>query len=351
MKFLFFFFISPILFPICKNKNIYKKVINSRKLQIKETILPSEMCEEEYTIFPHLLLGFDQYDYSNNLIQFLAYLRIIDCSEIYNISFPISIKSDGRLRNMEEEFINITCIRESNFSNDKNIFYFNCSNPYNNTPSSVKFLNYKDFFMDDIKIDSLILTSYAKFLSSNIQQQTGINSYLKSEILFFYNSTIINQIKNITIEGEYNYNESSKNAYLILNKENEKDFPCTMENIEEEHIYILICKPLISLEGNLNFAAVNLTDINKIMYLEFYENNSYVNFIIDSNKGSKLSIGVIVAIVSICIIFFCFVGIFIYFIKIKDLKPSPSKKYIDKSCSKNNFDVNGFNSSSIINKK
>ena len=273
--------------------------------------------------------------------------------EIYNISFPISIKSIGRLRNLEENILNMTCIKNRKFDNDENAYFFNCTKPYNKTPSSIKFLNYKDFFVNGIKTNKLILTSYAKYLGSNIQEQTRNNSYLKEEILFFYNSIIINQIKNITIKGEY-YNEFSKNAYLIFNKENEKDFPCIMEKNEEENdTYFLICKPLISLEGNLNFVAVNLTDINKIIYLNFNENNSYVNFIIKSSSEG-LSIGVIVAIVSICIIFLSFVGLFIYFIKIKDLHPTPPKKKIeniDKNNDKsnNNLDVNG--STSIINRK
>ena len=117
-----------------------------------------------------------------------------------------------------------------------------------------------------------------------------------------------------------------------------------MKRTEKENDTYLICKPLTSFEGNLNFVAVNLTDINKIMYLNFSENNSYVNFIIEPNS-KKLSIGVIVAIVSICIIFLSFVGLFIYFIKIKDLHPTKYKS------NKNNIDLKGSNSSSNINMK
>ena len=118
-------------------------------------------------------------------------------------------------------------------------------------------------------------------------------------------------------------------------------------NFQKMHIYYLICKPLTSLEGNLNFVAVNLTDINKIMYLNFSENNSYVNFIIKPSS-KKLSIGVIVAIVSICVIFLSFIGLFIYFMKIKDLRPTPPMKYVNKS-NNNNHDVNG--STFILNNK
>jgi hypothetical protein len=328
MKLLFFLFIWQILFD--ETNEDFKHL-------------------EEDNISTSLLLGFDQYEYSNNLIQFLAYLRIIDFWEIENITFPISIKSNGRLRNLEENVVNMTCIKDSVFEDDYyNIYnYYNCSYPYNKTPSSVEFLNYRNFFINGIKANKLILTSYAKYLGSNIQEQTRNNSYLKSEILFFYNSTIINQIKNITIEGIY-YNEFSENAYLLFNTENEKDFPCTMEkNGEKNDIYYLICKPLTSLEGNLNFVAVNLTDINKIMYLNFSENNSYVNFIIKPSS-KKLSIGVIVAIVSFCVIFLSFIGLSIYFMKIKDLRPTPPMKYVNKS-NNNNHDVNG--STFILNRK
>ena len=332
MKLLFFLFICPILLD--ENNTDYEENESGSNSNVGTFFLP-------------LLLGFDQYQYSNNFIQFFTYLRITDFWEIYNISFPISIKSNGRLRNLEENVVNITCVKTNEFKvDDNNTYYFNCLRPYNKTPSSIKFLSYKDFFVDEIEVDRLILTSYAKYLGSNIQEQTKNNSYLKSEILFFYNSTIINQIKNITIEGEYYFHNFSKNAYLIINKENETDFPCTMKRTEKENDTYLICKPLTSFEGNLNFVAVNLTDINKIMYLNFSENNSYVNFIIEPSS-KKLSIGMIVAIVSFCIIFFSFVGLFIYFIKIKDLQPKQSVKNIDKS-SNNNLDVNG--STSAINR-
>ena len=295
---------------------------------------------------PPLLLGFDQYEYSEHLIQFSTHLSIIYFWDIYNISFPISINSYGRLRNLEEEIIYVTCDKNLEFQYDESSYYFNCVKPYNKTPSSVKFLNYKDFFIDELKANKLILTSYAKYLGSNIQEQTRNNSYLKPEILFFNNSTIINLNKNITIKGEYYHHQFSKNAYLIINKENETDFPCIMKKNEEENDTYLICKPVTSFEGNLNFVAVNLSDINKIMYLNFSENNPYVNFIISNSK--RLSIGVIVAIVSICIIFLSFVGLFIYFIKIKNLHPTPSIKYINKS-RKNNRKVNS--SSFIMNRK
>ena len=297
---------------------------------------------------PPLLLGFDQYEYSEDIIQFSTHLSIIYFWDIYNISFPISINSYGRLRNLEEEIIYVTCNKSLEFQYDESSYYFNCVKPYNKTPSSVKFLNYKDFFINGKKTNNLILTSYAKYLGSNIQEQTRNNSYLKPEILFFNNSTIINLNKNITIKGEYYHHQFSKNAYLIINKENETDFPCIMKKNEEENDTYLICKPLTSFEGNLNFVAVNLTDINKIMYLNFSENNPYVNFIISNSK--RLSIGVIVAIVSICIIFLSFVGLFIYFIKIKNLHPTPSVKFFDKT-SKKNFDVKSSNSSSNINRE
>ena len=292
-----------------------------------------------------ILLGFDQYKYSNNLIQFFTYIKIINFWKIDYISFHISIESEEKLSNLDENNINITCIIIGVLGIDKNIYYYNCSNPYNKNPSSIKLLNYQNIFIGGIKANKLILTSYAKYLGSNIQEQTRNNSYLKSKIIFFYNSIIINQIKNITIEGEYYHYEFSKNAYLIINKENEKDFPCTMKkNGENNDTYFLICKPLTSFEENLNFVVVNLTEINKIMYLNFDEDNSFVNFIIKSSS-KKLSIGVIVAIVSICIILLSFVGLFIYFIKIKDLHPTKYKS------NKNNIDLKGSNSSSNINMK
>ena len=238
----------------------------SENFSTNSTTTPSDQA---IYIFPLLLLGFDHYNYSNNSIHFFTHLRIINISDIYYISFPISINSYGRLRNLEEEIIYVTCNKSLEFQYDESSYYFNCVKRYNKTPSSVKFLNYKDFFIDELKANKLILTSYAKYLGSNIQEQTRNNLYLKPEILFFNNSTIINLNKNITIEGEYYHHQFSKNAYLIINKENEADFPCIMKKNEKKNNTYLICKPLTSFEGNLNFVAVNLSDINKIMYLNF----------------------------------------------------------------------------------
>ena len=126
---------------------------------IYSTSTPMEFDETIY-IFPVLLIGFDQYVYSNNSIQFFAHLKIINFWDIYNLSFPISIKSYGRLRNLEEEIIYMTCNKNLEFENNESLYYFNCVKPYNKTPSSVKFL-YKNIFIDGKKANNLILTSYA----------------------------------------------------------------------------------------------------------------------------------------------------------------------------------------------
>jgi hypothetical protein len=258
-----------------------------------------------------LLLGFDQYEYSNNLIQFFAYLRIIDFGKIDNISFPISIETDEKLRNLENEVIKITCTSENDNVGDESIYIFNCSRSYNRTPLSLKFLNYEDFFINDIKINNLESTSYAKYLSSNIQDQVGENRNLNKIQLSFKNSTIINQVNNITIEGKNDNNIVSNNAYLLY-QENDikyKNISCTIiKKIGNNKIFNLICKPLFTFEGNLSFASVTLIDINQNMYLDFNENYPFVNFTFKSEKivilkGSSsggLSEGAIVIIVFVC---------------------------------------------------
>ena len=128
---LLFLLISQIFFTSCKKINMYENVLDSRKLN------------ENTSIFPALLLGFDQYRYSHNLIQFLVHSLIIDFWGIDYISFPISIKSNDRLRNLEEEVIYINCIKKQGIYNYYygNIYYYNCSNSYYKFPSSIKFLN------------------------------------------------------------------------------------------------------------------------------------------------------------------------------------------------------------------
>jgi len=174
MRILLLLFINLILFYRYRNINIYKKILNSRKLQEidisygeENQTSPSNEDEDDdddepeqeksknsTNIFP-LFLGFDQYEYSNNLIQFFSYLRLIYFEKIYNISFPISIETDGKLRYLENEVIKIICTSENNIVGDESISIFNCSRPYNKTPLSLRFLNYEEFFINDIKINNL----------------------------------------------------------------------------------------------------------------------------------------------------------------------------------------------------
>ena len=328
MRIILFLFINSILFYRCRNINIYEKFLNSRKLQEDDTSYeeeeqssPSndngdddepeqEKIKNSTNIFP-LLLGFDQYEYSNNLIQFFAYLRIIDFGKIDNISFPISIETDEKLRNLENEVIKITCTSGNDNVGDESIYIFNCSRSYNRTPLSLKFLNYEGFFINDIKINNLESTSYAKYLSSNIQNQVGENGNLNKIQLSFKNSTIINQVNNITIEGENDNNIVSNNAYLLY-QENDikyKNISCTIiKKIGSNKLFNLICKPLFTFEGNLSFATVTLIDTSQSMYLDFNENYPFVNFTFKSEKliilkGSSsggLSEGAIVIIVFVC---------------------------------------------------
>ena len=304
MRIILFLFINSILFYRCRNINIYGKFLNSRKLQEDDTSYeeeeqssPSndngdddepeqEKIKNSTNIFP-LLLGFDQYEYSNNLIQFFAYLRIIDFGKIDNISFPISIETDEKLRNLENEVIKITCTSGNDNVGDESIYIFNCSRSYNRTPLSLKFLNYEGFFINDIKINNLESTSYAKYLSSNIQNQVGENGNLNKIQLSFKNSTIINQVNNITIEGENDNNIVSNNAYLLY-QENDikyKNISCTIiKKIGSNKLFNLICKPLFTFEGNLSFATVTLIDTSQSMYLDFNENYPFVNFTFKSEK-------------------------------------------------------------------
>lgn len=304
MRIILFLFINSILFYRCRNINIYGKFLNSRKLQEDDTSYeeeeqssPSndngdddepeqEKIKNSTNIFS-LLLGFDQYEYSNNLIQFFAYLRIIDFGKIDNISFPISIETDEKLRNLENEVIKITCTSGNDNVGDESIYIFNCSRSYNRTPLSLKFLNYEDFFINDIKINNLESTSYAKYLSSNIQDQVGENGNLNKIQLSFKNSTIINQVNNITIEGKNDNNIVSNNAYLLY-QENDikyKNISCTIiKKIGSNKLFNLICKPLFTFEGNLSFATVTLIDTSQSMYLDFNENYPFVNFTFKSEK-------------------------------------------------------------------
>jgi hypothetical protein len=374
-----------------RNIDTYKKLFNSRKLGENDTIendtIENDTLENDtieindgtqkidstneevdtktvesgnytYNISQLLLLGFDRYRYNdtNNLIQFYTYIKIVGLEEIENISFTVSITSNRSLRNLEEEEVNIIGTKEGNMVGDKNTYSFNCTGEYNKTPLQVKFFKDKDFFINGIKINKsldLNLTSYAEYLSSNIQDQISENPYLLEDPLNFNNSKIVNQNKNITIEGEYD-DEYSKNAYLFSKEESDKHIPCLMEKkVGTKGIFSLDCKPSSSFVGDLNDYLVNLTDIKHLMFFEFSENNSFVNYTIEEEKAKnnkkdsskKISAGIIVLIILACIAVLAILGVMFYCMRKNGLKSPPNQSQ-DKN--NNTLGVNQYNSSSNI---
>ena len=368
MKILLFLFINSILLNSSKNINVYKKFLNLRKLDEGDTSDNNSLTEEidstyeenyselptiwdsTYNIPPQLLLfGFDRYQYNNTnkLIQFYTCIKIDGLDTIYNISFPVTIKSNRRLRDLEEEEVNIIGIKEGNMNYDKNVYFFNCKGEYNKTPSKVEFMKDKDFYINGIKND-LDLTSYAQYVSSNIQDQIGVNLYLMQSPVIFKKSTIIKQNKMITIEGEYN-GKYSKNADLFNKKGDDKHIPCTMEHkIRTSNIYSLNCKPLSSFKDDLDDYLVNLTDINKLMFFDFNESDSFVNYTIEKEKekdsSNKISPGIIALIIIACIAVLAILGVMFYCMRKKNFQPSTQST--DKN--NNTLGVNQYNSSSNI---
>ena len=367
MKILLFLFIISILLNSSKNINVYKKFLNLRKLDEGDTSDNNSLTEEidstyeenyselptiwdsTYNIPPQLLLfGFDRYQYNNTnkLIQFYTYIKIDGLATKDNISFPVTIKSNRRLRDLEEEEVNIIGINEGNIKDEKNVYFFNCKGEYNKTPSKVEFKKDNDFYINGKKND-LDLTSYAQYVSSNIQDQKDENLYLIKSPVKFKNSTIINPNKMFTIEGEYK-GKYSKNADLFNKKGDDKHIPCTMEHkINTSNRYSLNCKPLSSFKDDLDdYYLVNLTDINKLMFFDFNESDSFVNYTIEKEKDSsnKISAGIIVLIIIACIAVLAILGVMFYCMRKKNFQPSTQST--DKN--NNTLGVNQYNSSSNI---
>lgn len=372
MKIQFFFFISSILIYNTRNINLYKKSVSSRKLQesdilitdtvttvlgntykevSSDTVEMKESTNYEYQSTNYsqsLLLGFDRYKYidSSNIIEFYTYLYINGTGEKRNISFPVTVTSNRRLRNLEEKIINITGYNEDGNNDDKGVYIFKCLGIYNETPISVKYLNNDELYIDGIKPINSEATPYAKQLSYNIQEQKNKKSYLNKEPVYLYNSTVIKQSNNIKVEGEY-YNDYSKNGYLIFDKE-DHNIPCTMDKIiGTRNSLSLICKPNSSFKGNLSDYTVNLTDINKLMFFKFNNSDSYVNIELKKEKDSSktISAGIIVLIIFACIAVLAILGLMFYCMRKKSSHPSPSQSR-DKN--NNTLGVNAYNSSSNI---
>lgn len=365
MRIILFLFINSILLYSSRNIKVYKKFLNLRKLNEGDSSDIDNFTEEidstneettdittNWNSTPNktqtlLLLGFDRYQYNstNKLIQFYTYIKI-EGLDIDNISFPISIKSNRRIRNLEEKEVNITGIKEGNMNDDKNIFFFNCRGEYNKTPSKVEFLKDEDFYINGNKTNlSLELTPYAQYLGSNIQNQISSNSYLSKDPIIFKNSKIINQNKNIIIEGEYHGNYS-ENAYLFSKEGKDNHIPCTMEpKVGEYNIHFLNCKPSSSFKDDLNNYLVNLKDINRLMFFDFNENDSIVDCPIEKEKDSskKISAGIIVLIIFVCIAVLAILGVAFYCMRKRSFQSNQTR---DKN--NNTLGVNQYNSSSNI---
>ena len=247
---------------------------------------------------------------------------------------------------MEEKIINITGYNENGNNDEKEVYIFRCLGIYNETPISVQYLNNDELYIDGIKPINSEVTPYAKQLSYNIQEQKNEKSYLKKEPVYLYNSTVINQLNNIKVEGEYD-NDYSKKGYLIFDKE-DHNIPCTMDKIiGTRNSYSLICKPNSSFKGNLSDYTVNLEDINKLMFFKFNNPDSYVSIELKKEKDSSktISAGIIVLIIFACIAVLVILGLMFYCMRKKSLHPSPSQSR-DKN--NNTLGVNAYNSSSNI---
>lgn len=392
----FLILINEFLIIFSKNIFINKNFVNLRKLDEKETSLMdsfSQNLDLESNLISHLngsisdysfsdiltessyseiynnstdvflssihdaiLLGFDQYEYSKNLITFFMYLTFGDNKiDLNNVTFKVSITYNRSLRILEEE-ANIYCnhYNKNNVIND--IYIMNCTGNAIDTPSKVKYIS-GNIIINGKKPLNFEETSLGRLLGDNIQNQRGLNNNLKNKLCYLINSNIINEKKNISVEGETLCENEliSNNSNLIVkdifNKSN--NISCKVEkgNIK----YKLVCNPKTSVKADLNQTLCILNEKEINLYLRFKDGEkSSINYIIEPVKiynqkkiSRRLSDSIILVIIIAIAVVLAIICSVIFLFRFKTKVPLDIEQKIYNS----NTGISGTNSTTNISNK
>ena len=151
-------------------------IINNLKGKIPEeyTKFQGRINLKSNSLPNFLLLGFDNYDYSNNAIKFLTHLRVSCYHDPVEVISVIVNIYKNKLRNLQESNVKIDCIKAS--KNDLDIYTFNCTKQENEPVSRIEF---KSIELNENNIDPQIFEISHDMMSNIQNQKNDINFYFR----------------------------------------------------------------------------------------------------------------------------------------------------------------------------
>lgn len=275
--------------------------------------------------------------------MFLVYLKVSNYNKIMSLSGMININYRNSSKQIENDNKNLSC----SIKNRKNYLYiYTCKAQTTRNISEIKII-LNSMKLDENALDSTPLAVYTNDQIQNKTLSNLIDSFLlySSNILVMENCEIINQMGNITIQGNINSkNILSNNSYILLSTNNDiKNISCIFEiKKKNENKFNLILMPNDSLEGNLNRAIVKINkNINLILnfrgndeinYIhdktnEYRKQNNWFNNWFDLSSGSIANCNIIIPFSAVILIIF---GLILFIKKKPKKKSAPlEKNYIN----------------------
>ncbi len=245
-----------------------------------------------------ILLGFDNYSFTSNIINFFAYIKYFNSDPEKDLSFNLHITRNKNLRYLDNEDIQVAHC-ELIITNPEGMCKYNCS-AENIT---------KGFSKVEIKLDSNdfdTITNYARITSSNLQEQKG--KRLSDKGLVVIDGCELRKENDndyiIIGKNDSSFNNNSATLYVKNYDGKKVDFPSKI-NYKNNQVKIKL-NPKIAVQAHLN-RTLGMIDNDKNIFLLFdkedylYHTDEDNFFYPNKKKKSGLSGGAIVAIILPCI--------------------------------------------------
>ena len=283
------------------------------------TIYNKDSMPNKYTI---TLIGYDNYNFQNNLITFSIYfLKINGFIFPKSIFFTIDIIFEYIVRNLDElSNQNLTC----SFEEEKKLAKYNCrSNPLEKM-NIMKITANNDFNFNFNNSYDLIIIPFAQFNRDKIVNQTG-NLISSKEIIFFYgNLTQENDYFKVKgkldeesqLDNQFNlsvYSNTSNQIQILCETINEKFDNFEIKCEKDESVDFNINNSISFMESKNLFVIVDGED--KVFMKTSNNTEKLKTNKIYSKKNSSLSPGIIAVIVIALAIVCILAGLMIIFRK------------------------------------
>ena len=279
------------------------------------------------------LMGFDNYKISENIISYLAHIRLANVlnENVKNITMRVNLVNN-KLRLLQEEKT-VFCIKQG--EKDLNIYIFNCSIEVDGSVSKISFVE-NSIKLNGVTDLSLSSSETSKKMGENIQNQIG--NIFDRENCVLTNCTAYSIDNSIIIEGENDgTNLVSDDSYLLFVQDDEmKNVSCKISADDKvSNKFRIVSEPNFKVNSDLsNNSLVIINDLNKAVTLVFdkegiLQNNSTGTGATNSyfkkyqkNSEGGLSGGTIIAILIPIVAAIAVVTALIFLFKYKS-NPAP----------------------------